>query len=155
MDIHTPPPATSPSLLRPRPTSSVSRLDLPAGRATRPAPSPFPGFLGSGPGGSQGGSGLARGWASRASPAAPTSPRPQAGLWRPPGSARLGRDASERAASLGAFSLEGYGAGAEVGALFTPKVLGGATAPTTYQSAASISEDRKSSLPKPPTPPKK
>lgn len=46
--------------------------------------------------------------------------------------------------------MEGYGAGAGRGALFAPKVLGGATAPTTYRSAAPISEDRKSSLPKPP-----
>ena len=36
--------------------------------------------------------------------------------------------------------------------MFAPKVLGGATAPTTYRSAAPISEDRKSSLPKPPPP---
>lgn len=46
--------------------------------------------------------------------------------------------------------MEGYGAGAEGGALFAPNILGGATTPTTYRSAAPISEDRKSSLPKPP-----
>lgn len=48
--------------------------------------------------------------------------------------------------------MEGYGAGAgaEGGALFPANVLGGATAPTTYRSEAPISEDRKSSLPKPP-----
>lgn len=104
-----------------------SRLGVPRGRP----PHRSQGISGLGREAARAGPGLAPDWASRASPAAPTPPRPQAGPWRPHRSERLGRDASGSAASLRAFSSgEDTGVGA-----FAPKVVGRATAPTTYNRA--------------------